>query len=164
MFLRGQMHNNMTSRWITSFISMVALVGVTFSSALPASAEQPSSKGPGVTRVSIVQGQVVVQRGDSNKQVAAVVNAPLIPGDYISTGERSRGELQFDGSTAIRLGGNVQARITNDDPNNRQLQVADGTLEIGLVHGAGPVQIDTPSVTVRARDTGDYRISIGKDG
>src|SRR5579862_1605872 len=164
MFLRGLMHNNMTSRWITSLISMVALVGVTFSSALPASAEQPTTKGPGVTRVSIVQGQVVVQRGDSNKQVAAVVNAPLLPGDYVSTGERSRGELQFDGSTAVRLGGNVQARITNDDPNNRQMQLADGTVEIGLVRGAGPVQIDTPSVTVRARDAGDARISIGKDG
>ncbi len=143
---------------------MVALIGVTVSSALPASAEQPTGKGPGVTRVSIVEGQVVVQRGDSNKQVSAVVNAPLLPGDYISTGQRSRGELQFDGSTALRLGGNVQARITNDDPNNRQLQVADGTVEIGLVRGAGPVQIDTPSVTVRARDAGDYRISIGKDG
>ncbi|HEY1868348.1 MAG TPA: DUF6600 domain-containing protein, partial [Candidatus Cybelea sp.] len=154
----------MTSRWITSLISTVALFGVTVSSAVPASAEQAQGKGPGVTRVSIVQGQVVVQRGDSNKQVAAVVNAPLLPGDYISTGERSRGELQFDGSTALRLGGNVQARITNDDPNNRQLQLADGTVEIGLVRGAGPVQVDTPSVTVRAHDAGDYRVSIGKDG
>jgi hypothetical protein len=36
--------------------------------------------------------------------------------------------LQFDGSAAVRLGGNVQARITNDDPNNRQLQLADGTM------------------------------------
>ena len=33
-----------------------------------------------------MQGSAVVQRGDSNKQVAAVVNAPLLPGDYISTG------------------------------------------------------------------------------
>jgi hypothetical protein len=155
----------MTKRWITSLVSGVALAGLTLSSVLPAWAQQaPDKSGPGVTRVSIVQGQVVVQRGDSNKQVAAAVNAPLLPGDYISTGANSRGELQFDGATAVRLGGNVQARITNDDPNNRQLQLADGTVEVGLVHGSGPVQVDTPSVTVRARDIGDYRISIGRDG
>ena len=152
-------------RWITSLISGVALMGVTLSSALPAPAEQaPDKNGPGVTRVSIVQGSVVVQRGDSNKQVSATVNAPLLPGDYISTGATSRGELQFDGSTAVRLGGSVQARITNDNPNNRQLQLADGTIELGLVRNAGTVRVDTPSVTVRGRGAGDYRISIDHDG
>ncbi|MGA8100041.1 MAG: DUF6600 domain-containing protein [Candidatus Cybelea sp.] len=155
----------MTSKWITSLISGVALLTVTFSSALPASAEQaPDKSGPGVTRVSVIQGSAVVQRGDSGKQVSAVVNAPLLPGDYISTGQTSRAELQFDGSTAVRLGGNVQARITNDDPNNRQLQLADGTVEVGLTRDAGNVQIDTPSVSVRAARKGDYRISIGHDG
>jgi hypothetical protein len=161
----GNKSITMTSKWIISLISGAALIGVTLSSALPAPAEQaPDKSGPGVTRVSIVQGSVVVQRGDSNKQVAAAVNAPLLPGDYISTGGTSRGELQFDGSTAVRLGGNVQARITNDDPNNRQVQLADGTIEVGLVRNTGIVQVDTPSVTVRSGEAGDYRISIGKDG
>jgi hypothetical protein len=155
----------MSRKWIASLLSGVALVGLTLSS-VPASAEQaPDKNGPGVTRVSIVQGSVVVQRGDSNKQVAAVVNAPLLPGDYISTGGTSRGELQFDGSSAVRLGGNVQARITKDDPSNRQLQLADGTIELGLVRSnAGMVSVDTPSVTVRSEQAGDYRISIGRDG
>jgi hypothetical protein len=156
---------HMISRWITSTISAVALLSATLSSALPASADQaPDKNGPGVARVSVVQGTAVVQRGDSNKQENAVVNAPLLPGDYISTGSSARGELQFDGSTAIRLGGNVQARITNDDPNNRQLQLADGTVEVGLVRDTELVAIDTPSVTVRARRAGDYRISIDRDG
>ncbi|MGA8576455.1 MAG: DUF6600 domain-containing protein [Candidatus Cybelea sp.] len=155
----------MINKWLISLISGVALIGTTLSGALPASAEQaPNKNGPGVTRVSIVQGSVVVQRGDSQKQVAAVVNAPLLPGDYVSTGASSRGELQFDGSTAVRLGGNVQARITSDDRDNRQLQVADGTVEVGIVRAGEPIQIDTPSVTVRAHETGDFRISIGKDG
>ncbi len=141
----------MTSKWITSLISGVALLAVTFSSALPASAEQaPDKNGPGVTRVSVIQGSAVVQRGDSGKQVSAVVNAPLFPAITFRPGESSRAELQFDGATAVRLGGNVQARITNDDPNNRQIQLADGTVEVGLVRDAGSVQIDTPSVSVRA--------------
>jgi len=138
---------------------------VTLTTALPAPAEQaPDKNGPGVARVSVIQGSAVVQRGDSQTQTAAVRNAPLLPGDYISTGSTSRAELQFDGFTAVRLGGNVQARITNNDPSNRQMQLADGTVEVGLVHSGQPIQIDTPSVTVRAQDVGDYRISIGKDG
>ena len=78
MVQRGKKHS-MTSKWITSLISGVALLAVTFSSALPASAEQaPDKNGPGVTRVSVIQGSAVVQRGDSGKQVSAVVNAPLL--------------------------------------------------------------------------------------
>jgi hypothetical protein len=114
--------------------------------------------------MSVVQGSTVIQRGDSNTQSDAVVNAPLLPGDYVSTGNSSRAELQYDGATAIRLGGNVQARVTNNDPNNRSLQLADGTVEIGLAKGSRDFQVDTPSVSVRAREAGDYRITIDRDG
>jgi hypothetical protein len=156
----------MTSKWFTSLISGVALVGVTLTSAFPVTAAEqaPDKSGPGVARVSVIQGSAVVQRGDSHTQSAAVRNTPLLPGDYISTGQTSRAELQFDGETAVRLGGNVQARVTNNDPNNRRMQLADGTVEVGVVRSGQTLDVDTPSVTVRAHDAGDYRISIGKDG
>ncbi|MGC2651538.1 MAG: DUF6600 domain-containing protein [Candidatus Cybelea sp.] len=155
----------MTFKPFARFVSGVALVGMTFASTLPAWAEQaPDGNGPGVARVSLVQGSAVIQRGDSNTQTTAVVNAPLLPGDYVSTGGSSRTELQFDGETAVRLGGNVQARITDNDPNNRAIQLADGTVEIGIVHGDQPFQVDTPSVSVRANDEGDYRITVNRDG
>ncbi len=156
----------MTSKWFTSLISGVALVGVTLTSAFPASAAEqaPDKTGPDVARVSVIQGSAVVQRGDSHTQSAAVRNTPLLPGDYISTGQTSRAEVQFDGVTAVRLGGNVQARVTNNDPNSRRMQLADGTIEVGMVRSGQTIDIDTPSVTVRAHDAGDYRISIGKDG
>ncbi|MBV8345531.1 MAG: FecR domain-containing protein, partial [Candidatus Eremiobacteraeota bacterium] len=95
---------------------------------------------------------------------AAVRNTPLLPGDYISTGQTSRAEIQFDGETAVRLGGNVQARVTNNDPNDRRMQLADGTVEVGIIRNGQGIDIDTPSITVRAHDEGDYRVSIGKDG
>ncbi|MBV9700591.1 MAG: FecR domain-containing protein [Candidatus Eremiobacteraeota bacterium] len=155
----------MKSKWFTSLLSGIALVGVTLGSALPAPAEQaPDKNGPGVARVSVIEGSAVVQRGDSHTQTNAVRNAPLLPGDYISTGKTSRAEVQFDGMTAVRLGGNVQARITNNDPNNRAMQLADGTAEIGIVRDGRAFQIDTPSATVRASRAGDYRISIAGDG
>ncbi|HZY97332.1 MAG TPA: DUF6600 domain-containing protein [Candidatus Cybelea sp.] len=155
----------MTTKSFISVISVVALVGVILTSALRTPAEQASDKnGPGVVRVSVVEGSAVVQRGDSHVQTNAVRNAPMLPGDYISTGKTSRAELQFDGYTAVRLGGNVQARIVNNDPKNRKVQIADGTTEIGMVRDGQTMQIDTPSVTVRARQAGDFRISINSDG
>ena len=36
--------------------------------------------------------------------------------------------------------------------------------EIGIVHGDQPFQVDTPSVSVRANDEGDYRITVNRDG
>src|ERR1700729_174357 len=163
--MRGNIES-MKSKWFTSLISGFALIGVTLTSAFPApAAEQaPDKSGPGVARVSILQGSAVVQRGDSNKQVAATVNAPLLPGDYISTGATSRAEVHLDGFSAVRLGGDVQARIITNDPNNLQLQLADCTVVLGVVHEGDAVSIETPSVTVRARQVGDYRVSIGKDG
>ncbi|HEY6487258.1 MAG TPA: DUF6600 domain-containing protein [Candidatus Cybelea sp.] len=156
----------MTSKWFTSVLCGAALVGVSLGSVTPVSADQaaPSKDGPGVARISVLNGSAVVQRGDSNEQVKAVINAPLLPGDYLSTGQTARAELQFDGYTAVRLGGNVQARITNDDPNNRQLQLADGTIEVGLVHDSRAFQVDTPSISVRSQQKGDYRVSITQDG
>jgi hypothetical protein len=155
----------MIHRWFTSILCGAALVGISLSSATPATADQaPDHNGPGVARMSVVQGSTVIQRGDGHTQSDAVVNAPLLPGDYVSTGNSSRAELQYDGDTAVRLGGNVQARVTNNDPNNRSLQLADGTIEVGLVKGSQAFQVDTPSVSVRAREAGDYRISIDRDG
>src|ERR1700730_1383208 len=107
-----------------SVISVGALVGVILTSGLRHPPQQAADKNrPGVVRVSVAEGSAVVQRGDSDVQTSAVRNAPMLPGDYISTGKASRAELQFDGYTAVRLGGNVQARIVNGSPNNRNVQI-----------------------------------------
>ncbi len=127
-------------------------------------AQAPHTGGPGVIRVSVAEGSVVVQRGGSHVQTNAVRNAPLLPGDYISTGTPARAELQFDGYTAVRLGAGVQARIPTDDPNNRKVQLASGTVEIGMVRDGEAMQVDTPTVSVRAHQAGDYRITIDPDG
>src|SRR5579862_1182910 len=58
---------------------------------------------PGVANVSVSQGPVVIVRGDSGAQVAATLNAPLLPGDYISTAGGARAEVQFDGVQMVRL-------------------------------------------------------------
>src|SRR5467141_3127559 len=66
---------------------------------------------PGVARVSVIQGDVSVQRGDTGDWSAAALNQPLVAGDRISTGDRSKAELQLDHSNILRLGNNAHAKI-----------------------------------------------------
>src|SRR3984893_4969813 len=66
---------------------------------------------PGVARISLIQGDVSVQRGDTGDWAAAALNQPLVGGDRISTGDSSQAELQLDHSNILRLGNNAHAKI-----------------------------------------------------
>src|SRR6202171_2508468 len=66
---------------------------------------------PGVARISLIQGDVSVQRGDTGDWSAAALNQPLVGGDRISTGDGSQAELQLDHSNILRLGHNAHAKI-----------------------------------------------------
>jgi len=57
----------------------------------------------GVARVSLIHGDVSTQRGDSGSWSAAVVNAPVLAGDRVSTGDKARTELQLDYANTLRL-------------------------------------------------------------
>jgi hypothetical protein len=116
-------------------------------------------------RVSVANGTVAIQRGDSSAAVAAVVNAPVAGGDYVTTGAQSRAELQFDRNAVVRLGENVQLRVSHIDASGRHLQLAAGTIDVRLFHGTdGTNTIDTPSISVIPKMAGTYRISVDADG
>ena len=150
----GKRSTTMTSKWFTSLVSGVALVGFTLTSAFPA--RRPSRRRTRTAPASLgsasLAGSAVVQRGDSNKQVAAAVNAPLLPGDYISTGATSRAELQFDGYTAVRLG-RQRAGPHHHQRSEQPRAAACRRHDRGWASctTATRFQVDTPSVTVRAQ-------------
>jgi hypothetical protein len=131
----------------------------------PAFAE---SHAPGVSRVSVVEhGSLVITRGDEKKtQTLAVVNAPVFAGDFLSTTDAdARVEVQLDGYTVLRLGGPVQVRIAANDATAHQIEVAEGTVEVAILHqDEGPADVIAPPVSVRMSKPGDYRISVAADG
>ncbi len=148
----------------TALAGAIALTA-TLAAAQPAMAQYTVAGAPGVANVSVVQGDVVIVRGDSGEQVAASINAPLLPGDYISTAGGSRSEVQFDGISMLRLAADTQVRLVSLNPRSREMQVAAGTVELAELQSAdGSPQIDTPSVTVRANRAGDYRVSVLSNG
>ena len=127
--------------------------------------QDPGAPERGVARVSIVGGEVSVRRGDSGDWVAAVVNAPLMVEDRVSTGANSRAEVQFDSANLIRVGANAEIRLAELGLNHYHLQVAHGTVTFRVLRESpARVEIDTPTVSVRPSHVGAYRIYVQGDG
>jgi hypothetical protein len=110
---------------------------------------------PGVARLSLIQGDVSVQRGDTGDWAAAALNQPLIGGDRISTGDNSKAELQLDHANIFRLGNNSQAKIAAlERVQNQRAQI-----QIQIGQGIGyytvfkdseaDVEIDTANAAIR---------------
>jgi len=117
---------------------------------------------PGVVRISLIQGGVSVQRGDTGDWSAAALNQPLVGGDRISTGDHSHAELQLDHANIIRLGNNTQAKIATIERTQIQVQVAQGvTCYTVLKDSEAEVEIDTPNAAIRpTSEEGVYRIEV----
>src|SRR5438445_7846622 len=94
----------------TQFCNSLALTGMLALAGLviPARAQEPDDLKRGVARISLINGDVNVRRGDTSDWVAGVVNAPLLTDDRIATGPASRTEVEFDASNALRLGANAE--------------------------------------------------------
>jgi hypothetical protein len=126
---------------------------------------QSTERGPGVARVSAVSGSVGIRRADSGQTVAAKANAPLIVGDFLSTGSKARAEMQLDNATFVRSGADAQTRFSRLDATRGTVQVARGTVELGRLDNSrlNP-EIQTPLVTVRPQRAGDYRVTVLSNG
>ena len=150
-------------------ILRASLAGLTVAGVMavsvPAAAQTYSYGTPGTASLSLADGNVVIVRGDSGAQVPATINAVMVPGDYLATGSGSDAELQFDGTSMLRLASNSQVRLVNLSPNAREAQVASGTVDLAELNGSdGGPQIDTPALSLRPQQTGDYRVSVLNNG
>ena len=119
---------------------------------------------PGVGRVSLIQGSVSTQRGDSGEWTAVTPNTPLATGDTISTGPGSRAEVQLDWASVLRLSDGASARIANLSPSQIQIQVGQGTVSYSILQQSeAAVEIDTPNVAIYPQGPGNYRVMVDSD-
>jgi hypothetical protein len=125
----------------------------------------PPDPGHGVVRISIINGDVSVRRGDSGEWVAAVANAPVMQGDHIATAVNARAELQFDSANFLRLGAGTEVQLPQMEPNRYQVQIPRGTVDFSVLRQMNvDIELDTPLVSVRPHDRGNYRITVADDG
>jgi hypothetical protein len=130
-------------------------------SAVPPAAGAP----PAVARLSVVDGQVALKHGDSADQAAATANAPVVAGDYITTGDDGHAEVQLDSANLVRAGAGTQLRFTQLDGANDVAQIAQGSVELRVfATGQDKVQVQTPSVDVEPSDAGVYLVTVTSDG
>src|ERR1700680_493975 len=132
---------------------------------------------PGVARISLIQGDVSGQRGDTGDWAAAALNQPLVGGDRISTGDGSEAELQLDHSNILRLGNNAHAKIatlghtpidrtqidrTQIERTQIQVQIGQGLAYFTVFKDSeAEAEIDTPNAAVRpTSNEGIYRVEV----
>ncbi|MFN7997490.1 MAG: DUF6600 domain-containing protein [Bryobacteraceae bacterium] len=128
----------------------------------PDQAEVPER---GVARLSVINGDVSVRRGDSGDWVAAVANAPLMVEDRVSTNAGSRAEVQFDAGNVIRIGANAEIRLARLEYGHFGIQVAHGTVTFRVLRDLhAQVELDTPPVSIRPSHVGIYRVYVKEDG
>ena len=131
----------------------------------PARAQDADDLKRGVARISLMEGEVSVRRGDSAEWVAGVINAPLLTADYIATGANSRGEVEFDAANILRIGGNAEIHLAQLEAGRYQLEIARGTVTYRVLRpSTASVELNTPSVSVRPVKEGTYRISVNEAG
>jgi hypothetical protein len=127
--------------------------------------EQASETQQGVARVSQVQGDVSSQRGDNGQWVAVTVNTPISQDDRVSTGEKSRAELQLDFADILRLSDRSTARIAALNRTQIQVQVGQGLVTYSVLKGSeAHSEIDTPNSSIRPLDgDGEFRIIVNSE-
>src|SRR2546427_5143121 len=109
-------------RYLALTGALLAAAGIT----APLHAQDADDSKRGVARISLMNGDVNVRRGDSGDWVAGVINAPLMTDDRIATGPSSRTEIEFDASNAIRLGANSEVRLAQLEYGCYQMELARG--------------------------------------
>ena len=151
-----------------SYERFLALAGVVFLSvavAVPARAQDPDDQKRGVARISLMNGDVTVRRGDSGEWVAGVINAPLLTDDRVATGQNSRAEVQFDASNILRVGGNAEVRLAQLEAGVFHFEIARGTVTYRVLQANGAnVELATPSVAIRPAKEGTFRITVNDAG
>jgi hypothetical protein len=147
------------------FLAFTGAALLTTGVLVPAFAQDSDDLKRGVARISVMDGEVSVRRGDSGDWVAGVVNAPLLTDDRISTGPNSRAELQFDSADILRMGGTAEIRLATLEYSRYQLELAHGTITFRVLRPSNAnIEVDTPNISVRPSGIGIYRISVNDLG
>lgn len=151
-------------RWMLTLIIPGLLVSGT-ALAQQEGPENDDGADRGVARISLLNGDVSVRRGDSGDWVAAAINVPLLAEDRVMTAPGARAEVQLDFFNRIRLAEDTEIRLAQLDDRVYTVQVARGLMTFAALKGSdAQVEIQTPGAALRPLAQGSYRISVDAEG
>ncbi len=120
-----------------------------------------------VMRVSLLKGEVSLQRSGSLEWEHAKLNLPLVEGDTLATGQDARLELQIDARNFVRVGENSVLKVITLRDEGVALSLSEGTATVRLArfdHEHEYFEIDAPKTTIAAEQRGLYRLDVARDG
>ncbi|HKQ61457.1 MAG TPA: FecR family protein, partial [Candidatus Polarisedimenticolaceae bacterium] len=104
---------------------------------------------------------------DAGGEEPARTNAPIFPGDALSTATRQRAEVQLAGGTLVRLDQDSAVTFLSlpspyaEQQDNTVLQLETGTMRLAARVGSrDEFRVDTPASSVYLRGDGDFRIEV----
>src|SRR4051812_36192807 len=134
----------------------------------PVDQDQPDQPGQAVARLSVINGEASVRRGDSGDWVAAALNAPLMAGDSVSVAPGGSAELQLDYANFVRIGSDSEVRISQLDNGRNQVQVSRGLITWRVLRdvrdSTSQSEISTPAVAVHPLRLSAVRVEVPPDG
>jgi hypothetical protein len=153
-------------RYLASLAAVLIFGAAFLGMGATAGAQEPAQNDAGAARVSFIHGDVSTQHSDSSDWVAGTLNTPVVTGDHISTGKRSRAEVQLDHANILRMSDESTANVVNLSRTQMQLQVGQGLVNYDVLkNNEANVEIDTPNVAIRPQmGEGSYRISVNSNG
>jgi hypothetical protein len=149
-----------------SAMKWIQTLTITMAASLMPLAGQPNDdQAHGVARVSVLAGEVSIQRGDSGDRLTATLNAPLVTQDRLITGPGARAELQFDFANMVRLGANTEIRLAELQYQRYQVNIPVGLVTFRVWQNSeSEVDLNTPVASIRPMRRGEYRIQVLEDG
>ena len=141
----------------------LAAVAAWLALAAVSAASDDLSTGPalGVARISIVQGDVAIMRGDSGDWIAAKPNMPVVEGDSVQVNTAARAEIQLAYGNFLRLGGGTEVEFVQLGGKQFRVRLVSGAAIYSELAGSeADVDIETPLAAVRPMKAGRYIVSV----
>lgn len=100
-------------------------------------------------RISLVEGDVMLNTTEMGEWVPAAVNTPLYEGDSLWCSDNARLEIQLPSGSRVRLDHQSQLEILNQDPAYLQLHLSQGRMFVRTSFSKEQnLQIDADDTTV----------------
>lgn len=114
-------------------------------------------------RISYLEGNLVFRHTSDPDWAAGSINTPLQEQDRIYATLNSKGEIEFDEGSFLRIAEDTEVHIVSLSPDLIQVELPVG---LSTLHYSSsiPFEVLSPAGTVRLMGQGDYRIEVPKDG
>lgn len=130
--------------------------------AVPAVAQDEFRDG----RIRYQEPGVLVQRAGESETDEAFVNAPFLPGDRLWTDGSGRVEIQFEGTTFVRVDSRGKLDFVSREQGRRNdlvlLRLWSGGVyvRVGESRASPDFELETPGARVEFLDRGVYRVDV----